>query len=197
VISLARLRSLESETISITLERERAISAPEPNDIPATLTPPRGGEHTRSTEGALPTMPQTSFDLRSDAEILSIFGMTAGEAGRGIDAETQGRVFADGLVRSRGRFAHHRALYAAFVGGGSPFMIENLDEDGDGGAVPAKLMFVDEAPAPEAAANPLTVVWTERALLEALAEERAIQDFFAGLLDELSPMRASEPSAGA
>jgi hypothetical protein len=35
------------------------------------------------------------------------------------------------------------------------------------------------------AANPLLVVWTERMLLEALSDERAIQDFFADLLDEL------------
>jgi hypothetical protein len=142
-------------------------------------------------------MTQTPFDLRTDAEILSAFGMSAGQAGRNFDPATQCRIFADGLVRSRGRFAHQRALYAAFIDGGSLFMIENLNEESDSGATPAKLVFVDEAPAPEVAASPLTVVWTERALLEALTEERAIQDFFADLLDELAPAATNELSAGA
>jgi hypothetical protein len=142
-------------------------------------------------------MTQTSFDVQTDADILATFGMTGEDGGRGFDAATQARVFADGLIRSRGRFAHHRALYAAFVGGGSHFMIENLDEDGDGGAVPAKLVFVDAAPAPELGADPLTVVWTERTLLDALTEERSIQDFFADLLDELAPVLEPEVRAGA
>ncbi len=126
------------------------------------------------------------FDLRSDAEIRSTFGMSAGEAGRGFDAATQSRVYADELIRSRGRYAHYRTLYAAFVGGESRFMLENLDETGDGVGTPAKLAFADVEPGPEVAANPLIMVWTERALLEALTEERAMQDFFADLLDELA-----------
>ena len=65
-------------------------------------------------------------------------------------------------------------------------MIENLDEAGDGEGTPAKLAFADVEPGPEVAANPLIMVWTERALLEALTEERAMQDFFADLLDELA-----------
>src|SRR3712207_4282127 len=128
-----------------------------------------------------------SFEQMADAEILASLGMAPGDAGRGFDAATQARVFADGLVRSRGRFAHHRALYAAFVGAGKPYMIENLDDEGDGRAVPAKLVFADDPPGPEVEASPLAVVWTERTLLAALAEERAIQDYFAGLLDELAP----------
>jgi len=125
------------------------------------------------------------FDLRSDADILADFGMTAGEAGRGFDTATQSRVYADGLIRSRGRFAQHRALYAAFVEGGSLYMIENLDEASDGQETAAKLIFTDDEPGADVAANPLLVVWTERMLLEALSDERAIQDFFADLLDEL------------
>jgi hypothetical protein len=142
-------------------------------------------------------MTQTPFDLRPDAEILSSFGMTAGEAGRNFDAVTQCRVFADALIRSRGRFTHYRTLYTAFIDGGGPFMIENLNEDSDSDATPAKLVFVAEAPGPEVGANPLTVVWTERSLLEALAEERAIQVFFAELLDELAPAVTGDASATA
>lgn len=126
------------------------------------------------------------FDLRSDADILSDFGMTAGETGRGFDTATQRRVYADGLIRSRGRFAQHRALYAAFVEGGSLYMVENLAEASDDRESPAKLVFTDDEPGPDVAANPLLVVWTERGLLEALTDERAIQDFFADLLDELA-----------
>jgi hypothetical protein len=131
-------------------------------------------------------MAQIPFELRSDANILSIFGMSAGEVGRGFDIATQSRVYADGLIRSRGRFAHLRTLYAAFVGGESLFMIENLDEAADVEGTPAKLAFADEEPGLEVAANPLIMVWTERALLEVLTEERAMQDFFADLLDELA-----------
>jgi len=128
-----------------------------------------------------------SFEHMADAEILASLGMGAGPAGRGFDAPTQARVFADGLVRSRGRFAHSRALYAAFVAAGKPYMVENLDEEGDGRVVPAKLLFADDPPGPEVEESPLAVVWTERTLLAALAEERAIQDYFAGLLDEIAP----------
>ncbi|HYP60073.1 MAG TPA: hypothetical protein VEQ36_06550 [Thermomicrobiales bacterium] len=142
-------------------------------------------------------MTTTPFDLRPDAEILATFDMSAGLAGRNFDAVTQCRVFADGLVRSRGRLAHYRTLYAAFIDAGSPFMVENLNEDSDNGATPAKLVFVDAAPGPEVVASPLTVVWTERALLAALATERATQVFFAELLDELAPAVANQPNAGA
>ena len=142
-------------------------------------------------------MSQIPFDLQTDADILATFGMTPGEAGRNFDAVTQCRVFADALVRSRGRFAHCRALYTAFIDGGSPVMIENLDEDSDGGATLAKLVFVEQVPGPEVGADPLTEVWTERRLLEALADERATQVFFAELLDELAPAVTSTPGAGA
>ncbi len=133
-------------------------------------------------------MTTPSFEQMTDAEIHTAVGMTAEASGRGFDAAVQGRVFANELIRARGRFAHHRALYAAFIAAGKPYMVENLDEVGDGRAIPAKLIFADEAPEPEVRANPLLMVWTERALLEALTEERAVQDFFAGLLDELAPL---------
>lgn len=137
---------------------------------------------------------QQSVEQMSDSEILTAFGMGEGMAGRGFDTATQARVFADELIRSRGRFAQYRALYAAFIAAGQPYMIENLDEVGDGAAVPAKLAFSDQPPEPEVEADPMLMVWTERLLLEALAEERAIQDFFANLLDELEPVLA-EPAA--
>jgi hypothetical protein len=130
-------------------------------------------------------MTNLPFDLRSDADILSRFDMSTGEAGRGFDTLTQSRVYADGLLRARGRFANYRALYAAFIEGGSQFMIENLDEANDGQDRPAKLVFVDVEPGPDVTANSQMVAWTERTLLEALTDERAIQDFFADLLDEL------------
>ena len=131
-------------------------------------------------------MAHVPFENQSDATILSQLGMSAGAAGRGFDTATQCRVYADALIRSRGRFAHIRTLYAAFVGGESLFMLENLDEVGDSVGTPAKLAFADEEPGPEVAANPLIMVWTERALLEALTEERAMQEFFGDLLDELA-----------
>src|SRR5215207_4702991 len=137
-------------------------------------------------QGVSPTMPYIPFDLRSDADIRSSFGMSAGEAGRGFDTATLNRVYADQLIRSRGRYAHHRTLYAAFVGGESRFMLENVDEAEESDGTPAKLAFADVEPGPEVMANPLIMVWTERALLEALTEERAMQDFFADLLDELA-----------
>ncbi len=130
-------------------------------------------------------MTTPSFEQMTDAQIQASVGLTAGE--RGFEAATQARVFANELMRARGRFAHHRTLYAAFVEAGTPYMVENLDDVGDGRAVPAKLIFADEAPGPEVSANPMLTVWTERALLAALSEERAVQDFFAGLLDELAP----------
>jgi hypothetical protein len=130
------------------------------------------------------------FDLRTDADILSTFGMGAGAAERGFDTLTQSRVYADGLVRARGRFAHYRTLYVAFVEGDSQFMIENLEDSSNGQDRPAKLIFTDQEPGPETAANPQIVVWTERTLLEALTDERAIQDFFADLLDELAAAEA-------
>jgi hypothetical protein len=138
-------------------------------------------------EGVCSMESQRSFEQMTDAEIRSAVGMTTEADGPSLDAAAQARVFANELIRSRGRFTHHRALYAAFINADKLAMIENLDEIGDGRAIPAKLVFLDEAPGPEVTADPLLRVWTERALLEALTEERAIQDYFAALLDELAP----------
>ena len=132
-------------------------------------------------------MDRQPFDQLTDAEVRAAAGIAAGADGPGFDAATQARVYADGLLRARGRFAHYRALYAAFVGAGAAYMVENLDDEGDGRAVPAKLLFADGPPGAAVEENPFAVVWTERRLLEALAEERAVQDFFAELLDELAP----------
>jgi hypothetical protein len=132
-------------------------------------------------------MTQVSFELLTDAEIREAAGLPETTLDRDVDDATQARVFADALIRARGRFASYRALYAAFSSAGRPFMVENLDEIGDGAAEPAKLIFADEDPSAETGANPTLKVWTERSLLAALGEERAIQDFFAGLLDELAP----------
>jgi hypothetical protein len=136
--------------------------------------------------GASDMTARIPFDLRTDADILSTFGMSEGGADRGFDTLTQSRVYADGLVRARGRFAHYRTLYAAFIEGDSLFMIENLDDANKSQDRPAKLIFADQEPGADLSTNPQIVVWTERSLLEALTDEQAIQDFFADLLDELS-----------
>ena len=123
-----------------------------------------------------------------DAEVLAAFGTAEEPAGRGFDEATYARVLAYELVRSRQRLAYYRTLYASFVGEGKLYMIENLDEIGDGVGVPAKLVFSDdpshvrglEESAP-------VVVWTEPDLLEELAKERAVLDYFTDLLDELEP----------
>ena len=135
-------------------------------------------------------MTQVSFETMSDADIRQAAGLPETTLEHAVDDATQARVFADALIRARGRFAHYRALYAAFIAADKPWMIENLDEIGDGAAEPAKLIFADEDPSAETGANPMLKVWTERSLLAALGEERAIQDFFAGLLDELAPRLA-------
>lgn len=128
-----------------------------------------------------------SFETMAETQILAALGMEPGTTGRGFDDITQARVFADGLLRSRGRFDQYRTLYTAFLEAGKPFMIENLDEEGVGEAVPVKLVFSDEPPGEEVEESPDTMIWTERLLLDALSEERAIQDFFTELLDELAP----------
>jgi hypothetical protein len=132
-------------------------------------------------------MDAQSIEQMSDAEIRAALGMSDGIGGRGFDTATQARVFGDELIRSRGRFVQFRTLYGAYIDAGKPFMIENLDEIGEGDSVPAKLIFADVPPGPEVDESPTLMVWTERTLIDALAEERSIQDFFANLLDELDP----------
>ena len=131
-----------------------------------------------------------SVEAMTDAQALGAFGTGADAANRGFDAATHTRVMASEMVQARQRLAHYRTLYAAFLEAGEPVMIENLDEGGDAGAVPAKLVFTDDAnPAREQAELGDVVIWTEPALLEALARERTIADFFTAVLDELEPIR--------
>jgi hypothetical protein len=128
----------------------------------------------------------------SDDEVLVTFGTAAEPDQRGFDETTHTRVIAYELVRARSRLAHYRTLYTAFVEGGTPYMIENLDEAAGDGVVPAKLVFTDdedEALAAEDLAEEVEV-WTEPLLLEALVQSRGILDYFTELLNELEPALA-------
>lgn len=129
-----------------------------------------------------------SVEQLSDEQVLTTFGTTEDPATRGFDEETYARVLAHELVRSRQRLGYYRTLYAAFMEAGKPFMVENLDDAGDGQAVPAKLVFSDDplhVMGLEETAD--VVVWTEPELLGELVKERAILDFLSGVLDELEP----------
>lgn len=125
----------------------------------------------------------------TDAEMLATFGTSEEPARRGFDEATHTRVLAYELVRARNRLAYYRTLYASFIDAGKPFMVENLDDgDGVGGGIPAKLIFSDDAGhILEVEERPDVVIWTEPMLLDALAQERAVHDFFTELLDELGP----------
>jgi hypothetical protein len=129
-----------------------------------------------------------SVEAMSDAQALATFGTGADATNCGFDEATHTRVMAAEMVRARQRLAHYRTLYAAFLEAGEPVMIENLDEAGQS-AVPAKLVFTDTLPVQEGVDPAGVVVWTEATLLEALARERTIADFFTKLLDELEPVR--------
>lgn len=128
---------------------------------------------------------QQSVGRMSNDEVLALFETALDLPSRGFDNTTQARVWAFEFVTSRARQAHYRTLYQAFIEGGMRYMIENLD-DGDGtDRVPAKLMFTDEpADIVGLDQDPRMIVWTERPLLQALVNERAIVDYFAGVLDE-------------
>ena len=124
----------------------------------------------------------------TDDRVLAAFGTAEDPAARGFDDATYGRVLAYELVRARRRLTLYRALYAAFLEAGMPYLIENLDEARDGDAVPAKLVFSDDPDHVAGLEGRADVaVWTEPELLHELATERAVQDFFADLLDELAP----------
>ncbi len=124
----------------------------------------------------------------SDEQVLAAFGTTEDPAGRGFDEATYARVLAYELVRSRQRLTHYRTLYSSFIGEGKLYMVENLDEIGDGEGIPAKLVFSDD---PEHVSRleetADVIVWTEPELLDELMRERAVQDFLTDLLDELVP----------
>ncbi len=131
---------------------------------------------------------QQRVERLSDEQVLAAFGMTADPTGWGFDAMTQARVFAFELVRARNRVAHYRALYATFLDAGQPYMIENLDDAGDGTGLPAKLVFTDDVErVAQLEASGDVEIWTELELLRALTQERTVQEFFTDLLDELLP----------
>src|SRR5215207_3936121 len=128
-------------------------------------------------------------ETMTDDEVLATFGTSEDPEQRGFDEVTHTRVIAAELVRARNRLAYYRTLYAAFIETGKPFMIENLDDETtDNGAIPAKLVFTEVAEhVLEIGDQPEVVIWTEPVLLDALAQERAVHDFFTALLDELEP----------
>ncbi len=132
-----------------------------------------------------------SVQSMSDATVLATFGTTADTETRGFDEATHTRVMASEMVRARQRLAYYRTLYAAFLEAGEPVMIENLDENADDGAIPAKLVFTDTIPLGAEAEAANVTVWTEVSLLEALVRERTIADYFMALLDELEPINQS------
>jgi hypothetical protein len=135
---------------------------------------------------------RTPVQQMTDDEILTAFATTEDPAARGFDDATYARVLAYELIRARNRVAHYRTLYTSFAETGKPFMIENLDElDGDGGAVPVKLVFSDDPEHVRGLEEDAgVVVWTEPELLDALVQERAVLDYFTDLLDELDPALA-------
>jgi hypothetical protein len=129
----------------------------------------------------------------TDDQVLATFDTAEDDASRGFDEAAHTRVMAYELVRARNRLTYYRTLYAAFHEAGKPYMVENLDETGDNGKVPAKLVFTDDVDhLLEIEGQPDVVIWTEPALLDALTQERAVHDFFTELLDELEP--ALKPS---
>lgn len=129
-----------------------------------------------------------SVERLSDGEVLALFDTGLDPATQGFDPRTQARVWASELVRARARLTHYQALYRALLEAGTAVVLETLDERGDEAARLAKLVFTDDpADVAAAASRPDLAVWTEPTLLEQLVKERAILDFFAGVLDELLP----------
>jgi hypothetical protein len=121
-----------------------------------------------------------------DAEILAAVGAGPDPASQGFDPATEARVWAAALVRARARLGYYQTLYAALVDAGRPYLIENLDETT--GTRPAKLVFsADPADFRAAATRSDINVWSEATLLDQLVKERALLDFFTGVLDEFLP----------
>lgn len=140
---------------------------------------------------------QHSVGQLNDGEVLARFDTGLDPATQGFDPRTQARVWATELVRARARLTHYRALYHALLDAGTAYMLENLDERGVEDARRAKLVFTDDpADVATAATRPDLASWTEATLLDRLVKERAILDFFAGVLDELQPaVQGGEPGA--
>lgn len=129
-------------------------------------------------------------EFMSDGDVLAAFGAADGNGNADVDPATYARVMAHELVRARNRVNLYRTLYASFLEAGKPFMVENLDEEADGeiDGIPVKLVFSDDPDhvrGLEEAGN--VNVWSEPELLEALTQERAVQQYFTDLLQELEP----------
>lgn len=129
-------------------------------------------------------------EFMSDDDLLAAFGAAGGDGGADVDPATYARVMAHELVRARNRVNLYRTLYASFLEAGKPFMVENLDEEADGeiDGIPVKLVFSDDPDhvrGLEEAGN--VNVWSEPELLDALTQERAVQQYFTDLLQELEP----------
>jgi hypothetical protein len=122
---------------------------------------------------------QQPVESMIDSEVLATFDTAEDPARRGFDEVTHTRVMAYELVRTRNRLSYYRALYAAFLEAGKPYMIENLDDDASDGGIPAKLVFTDDVGHVREIEEP--------ELLGALVQERAVLDYFTELLDELEP----------
>lgn len=129
-------------------------------------------------------------EFMSDDDVLSAFGVVGIDDDAMVEPAIYARVMALELVRARNRVNLYRTLYASFLEAGKPFMVENLDEEIDGeiGGIPVKLVFSDDPDHVRGLEESGNVnVWSEPELLEALTQERAVQQFFTDLLQELEP----------
>lgn len=129
-------------------------------------------------------------EFMSDDDVLAAFGAAGADGGGSVDPKIYARVMAHELVRARHRVNLYRTLYGSFLEAGKPFMVENLDEEADGeiDGIPVKLVFSDDPDhvrGLEEAGN--VNVWSEPELLDALTQERAVQQYFTDLLQELEP----------
>lgn len=129
-------------------------------------------------------------EFMSDDDVLAAFGAAGADGDAVVDPVVYARVMASELVRARQRVNLYRTLYASFLEAGKPFMVENLDEEADGevNGIPVKLVFSDDPDQVRGLEEAGNVnVWSEPELLEALTQERAVQQYFTELLQELEP----------
>jgi hypothetical protein len=132
---------------------------------------------------------EQTIEAMSDEEIMTAFETSVDPETRGFDEVTLTRVLASELVRARNRVAHYRTLLNSFLAEGKRFMIENVAEDLVEDGVPVKLVFTDDYEHVQALAeSDEVVIWTEVDLLDALKQERVIQDFFCDTLEEMVPI---------
>jgi len=134
---------------------------------------------------------QQVIEEMTDAEVLAAFETSEDPQTRGFDEAMLTRVLASELVRARNRVAHYRTLLTSFLAEGKRYMIENIGEDLVEDGIPVKLVFTDDAEhAQSLIGDDEVVVWTEVDLLDALKQERVIQDFFSDTLEEMVPIMA-------